>query len=171
MSRPDAMNTPIHPAAAFYDGRSYDMNESIGHLLVQLMHGMRREAEQRMAALGLTDAQWKPLWMLSTKRADTAFELSREMCVDAGATTRLIDRLEAKGLIERSRSESDRRVVHLRLTPAGEAAAAQIPAVLASVNNDFLAGFSGEEFSQLKALILRMTANGQALAPAPTEAA
>jgi len=156
--------------ACFYDGTRYEISESIGHMLMQLMAGMRREVEARMTEHGLTDAQWKPLWYISTGKADSAFELSRMMCIDAGATTRTLDRLEAKGLVERVRSETDRRVVHLRITPAGETAAAVIPEVLASVNNDFLRGFNDKEFAQLKKLVLRMIANGQALS-LPEEAA
>ena len=49
-----------------------------------------------------------------------------------------------------------------RLTPQ-EAATAKIPHVLASVNNDFLHGFSEREWRQLRKLVERMTANGQAL--------
>jgi DNA-binding HxlR family transcriptional regulator len=44
----------------------------------------------------------------------------RGLGIDAGAITRMLDRLEAKGLVERVRSETDRRVVHVRLTEAGE---------------------------------------------------
>lgn len=146
-----------------YDGDHYEFADSIGHQLVNLMTMMRREVELRMAEHGLTDAQWKPLWMLKIGRATTAFELAREMDVDAGAITRLLDRLEAKALVERVRSASDRRVVHLRLTPAGDAAAARVPHVLASVNNDFLRGFSEPEWKQLRKLIDRMAANGHAL--------
>ena len=90
-------------------------------------------------------------------------ELAREMDVDAGAITRLLDRLEAKGLVERLRSAADRRVVQLRLTPAGDAAAAKVPHVLAAVNNDFLQGFSESEWKQLRKLLDRMAANGQAM--------
>jgi len=150
-------------AQRFYDGNHYNFRESIGHQLVNLVHLMRREVETRMAAHGLTDAQWKPLWMLKDGRASTANELARETCIDAGAITRMLDRLEAKGLVERIRSETDRRVVHLRLTPAGEAAVERVPHVLASVNNDFLADFSERDWQQLGKLIERMTANGRAL--------
>jgi DNA-binding MarR family transcriptional regulator len=146
-----------------YDGAHYDMSRSVGHQIVSLMGTMRREVESRMAALGLTDAQWKPLWMLSSGRADTAHEMARLLEVDAGAMTRLIDRLETKGLLERVRSETDRRVVMLRLTADGQRAAAQVPHVLASVNNDFLRGFTEAEWLQLTALIGRMSANGAAL--------
>ena len=147
----------------FYDGKRYDVSRSVGHCLMHLMMTMRREVEARMADHGLTDAQWKPLWMLKNGRASTAIELAREMLVDAGAITRMLDRLEAKGLIERVRSETDRRVVQLTLTAAGEAAVEHVPHVLASVNNDFLRGFNEAEFKQLGSFIERMAANGQAL--------
>lgn len=154
---------PAATAKRFYDGRKYDVSTSIGHRLVHLMTLMRREVESRMAEHGLTDAQWKPLWMLKSGRASTAHELARQAMIDAGAITRMVDRLEAKGLIERVRSEADRRVVHLRLTEAGEAAVANVPHVLASVNNDFLRGFSDKDFQQLHQLLDRLVANGQAL--------
>jgi len=116
-----------------------------------------------MAEHGLTDAQWKPLWMLASGRASTANELARCTHIDAGAMTRMIDRLAAKGLVDRVRSDTDRRVVQLKLTPAGEQAVAEVPNVLAAVNNDFLRGFSTEEFHQLEQALTRMQANGLAL--------
>ncbi|MFY9509478.1 MAG: MarR family winged helix-turn-helix transcriptional regulator [Rubrivivax sp.] len=152
-----------------YDGANYEVTQSVGHLMVNLMTQMRREVEQRMTAHGLTDAQWKPLLMLKTGLATTAIELARRMDMDAGAITRLVDRLEAKGLVERVRSESDRRVVHLRLTAAGEAATVEVPYVLAAVNNDFLKGFSDAEWKQLRKLLERMLANGLALQGDATE--
>ncbi|MFT3666218.1 MarR family winged helix-turn-helix transcriptional regulator [Piscinibacter sp.] len=152
---------PTYPPP--YDGAHYEVAEGVGHQLVNLVQLMRREVESRMVRHDLTDAQWKPLWLLKSGRAATAIELAREACTDAGAVTRMVDRLEDKGLIERVRSETDRRVVHLRLTPAGEAAAAHIPHVLAAVNNDLLRGFSEREWKQLCRLIERMTANAQAL--------
>lgn len=148
---------------AFYDGRRYDPQQSVGFQIAQLMGQMRREVERRMARHEITDAQWKPLWMIKSGIATTANELAREGGIDAGAVTRMVDRLEAKGLVERVRSEDDRRVVRLVLTAAGEAAAARIPAVLAAVNNDFLAGFTATDLQTLQKLIGRMRDNGSAL--------
>lgn len=116
-----------------------------------------------MAEHGLTDSQWKPLWLIKAGIADTSFEMARQLNMDAGAVTRLVDRVVIKGLIERARSQTDRRVVHLRLTPAGEVAAAEIPHVLAAVNNDFLRGFSVSEWKLLQKLLSRMGANGMTL--------
>src|SRR5438067_1228388 len=126
-------------AACFYVGENYDMAGSMGHLLFQLLGTVRREVESRMA------------------------ELAREMNIDAGAMTRMLDRLAAKGLVERVRSETDRRVVHLRITREGDAAAEQVPHVLAAVNNDFLRGFTKQEWMQMKNFLQRMLVNGQAL--------
>ena len=88
-------------------------------------------------------------------------ELARECHLDAGAMTRTLDRLEAKGLCRRVRSQADRRVVHIELTDAGRLAAAGIPAVLSRVQNAHLAGFSVEEFETLKAFLRRILGNAQ----------
>lgn len=146
-----------------YAGTLHEVSQSVGRQMVALVTLMRREVEQRMGALGLTNAQWRPLWVLASGQADTAKEMARLLEMDAGAMTRLLDRLASKDLIERVRSDADRRVVHLRLTAAGQEAAAGVPQVLAAVNNDFLRGFSEAEWLQLRQLIARMTANGNAL--------
>ncbi len=159
LSVPDVPSRPPLGPCSFYQAERYSMTDSLGHQLVRLMIGLRREVETRMGALGLTDAQWKPLWILKQGAISTSFELAREMDIDAGALTRMLDRLEAKGLIERARSATDRRVVNLALTPAGDAVVAQVPNVLAAVNNDFLRGFSEEEWTQLKDFVGRMQAN------------
>jgi DNA-binding MarR family transcriptional regulator len=154
---------PTPKPCPLYDGRNYQLADSVAHQLINVMLQMRREVDRRMAEHDLTDAQWKPLWMLKIGRASNAIELAREMDIDAGAVTRMLDRLEAKGLLERARSEADRRVVHLRLTAAGEAVAKKVPFVLAAVNNDFLRGFSEAEWKQLRRLLARMGDNGAAL--------
>ncbi|MBN8511320.1 MAG: MarR family transcriptional regulator, partial [Burkholderiales bacterium] len=89
------------PAPRFYAARSYVAGDSVGYLLNRVVVSMRREIEQRMAAHGLTAAQWYPLWRLKIGRPGSARELARDLGIDAGAMTRLIDRLVAKGLVER----------------------------------------------------------------------
>jgi len=154
---------PTPKPCSIYDGRNYELGDSVAHQLFGVMLQMKREVDRRMVQHDLTDAQWEPLWMLKLGRASNAIELAREMDIDAGAVTRMLDRLEAKGLLERVRSEADRRVVHLRLTAAGEAVAKKVPYVLAAVNNDFLRGFSDADWKQLRRLLGRMSDNGAAL--------
>ena len=97
----------------------------------------------------------------------TVVELARWLQIDAGAMTRLLDRLEKKGLCKRVRSTEDRRVVRVELTPAGEVAITEVPAVLADVMNSHLAGFSKTEWQALKTYLKRMVETGEALRDAP----
>ena len=143
----------------FYDGRHYVVADSVGYLLHQVVGSMRRQVAAGMAEHELTAAQWYPLWKLKRDGPGTAQELARDMDIDAGAITRLIDRLAAKGLVERLRSSTDRRVVMLSLTAAGDAVAGHVPGVLASVNNAYLRGFSDAEWHTLKQLLRKMLDN------------
>ena len=75
--------------------------------------------------------------------------------------TRLLDRVEAKGLLRRVRSSEDRRVVNIELTPDGLAAAAQIPVILSRVQNNALRGFSETEWRSLQDFLQRIFTNVQ----------
>lgn len=147
----------------FYSGDQYDAGASIGYALRNLALMMRGEIEARMARHGLTAAQWHPLLLLKLGKVSTALELARECGIDAGATSRMVDRLVAKGFVERVRSDSDRRVVHLGLSPAGMEVASLIPHELAGVQNDFLQGFTASELKSLQRLVARMLKTGEAL--------
>jgi DNA-binding MarR family transcriptional regulator len=73
--------------------------------------------------------------------------------------TRMIDRLEAKGLVKRTRCADDRRVVRIALSTTGREICDQMPAVIVKVLNRHLAGFDGEELELLKSFLRRMLAN------------
>lgn len=149
---------------SFYCAAGYKPEGSVGYLMRQIINHVGQEVERQLAHTGLTNAQWIPLFKMYTKRASTVAELARECQLDAGATTRMLDRLEAKGLCQRRRSEEDRRVVHIELTEAGNSAAAEIPRVLSGVQNAHLDGFSPEEFELLKSLLQRILNNSKAIA-------
>lgn len=156
------MSRPSRPAA-FYKPGNYQPQESAAYLMRQVLNLFMAQVDQALEPRDLTSAQWMPLLKLHMGHASTVAELARECKLDTGAMTRLLDRLEAKGLVARVRSSEDRRVVNLELTPDGKAAAKEIPAVLCDVQNAFLEGFSVAEWQQLKDLLRRVVANGQAL--------
>lgn len=150
-----------HPAAhRFYEPVGYCADESVGWLMKRALLSVAQAADRRLEPKGITHAQWAALFMLERCRASTVAELARETQSDAGAMTRLLDRLEAKGFCRRQRSTDDRRVVRIELTPEGEVAAKEVPVVLSEVLNEHLAGFSKTEWAQLKDMLKRMIANG-----------
>lgn len=148
----------------FYRAETYDIDESVGRMTQVLAGLLTRRIDQQMQVHDLNAQQWKPLLMLRAGKADTAAEMARLNCSDNGAMTRMLDRLEAKGLVKRVRSAEDRRIVHLALTKDGERVADQIPYALSQVLNEHLEGFSKDEFNQLKSLLRRMIANGERVA-------
>jgi DNA-binding MarR family transcriptional regulator len=145
----------------FYRAQGYDPEESVGYLMRRVLALVGQEIEHQLESSDLTNAQWVPLFKLSIGNVSTVAELARDCHLDAGAMTRLLDRLEVKGLCKRVRSLADRRVVHIELTEAGRAAADGIPAVLSQVQNAHLAGFSVKEFESLKAFLRRILGNAQ----------
>lgn len=156
------MKKPVVQNHSFYSAENYRPEESVGYLMRTILNHVAHTIETQLAPTGLTTAQWIPIFKLYSGQAKTAAELARVCRLDAGATTRMLDRMEAKGLCERKRSEDDRRVVQLALTEAGTAAAAGLPAILSSVQNAYLEGFSQEEFETLKSLLRRIVDNAQA---------
>ena len=127
-------------------------------ITLAVAHQVERELEPH----GLTSAQWLPLLKLFKGEARTAAELSRLLYLDAGSITRMLDRLEDKGFVQRTRSEQDRRVVQLELTPLGHATAAKIPEILREAQGAHLQGFSPAEVDTLQSLLRRMLDNAQA---------
>ena len=161
------MHKPVSPPAAtshgqiacFYHAKDYKPEDSIGYLMRQILNTVGQEVERQLAHTELTNAQWIPLFKLYMGKANTAAELARECQLDAGAMTRLLDRLEAKGLLRRERIATDRRVVTISLTEDGRAAAKEIPQVLCRVQNAYLADFSETEFETLKIFLRRLLNN------------
>lgn len=151
---------------AFYSAETYIPESGIGYLMRRVLHAIGQEMERQLEPSGLTNAQWVPLFKLLMGQASTVAGLACECHLDAGAMTRLLDRLEAKGLCRRVRSQEDRRVVNIELTDAGCAAAKDIPAALSRVHNAHLAGFSVAEFETLKGFLHRILDNAQSHASA-----
>jgi DNA-binding MarR family transcriptional regulator len=143
-----------------YQPESIHLESSLGYFLTKARNVLVERTDRAVGHLGLTAQQIGVILMLSCGRATTPFELSRAMSYDSGSMTRMLDRLEKKGLIARSRSDKDRRIVKLELTPQGQHAAAQLPEIGATVLNEQLRGFSDADLGTLIDLLGRFIANG-----------
>ena len=150
-------------SARFYDANRLSPEDSVGYLMRKVMSSIRTQADAQLSTHDMTYAQWLPLFKLSLcSSATTVAGLARDLETDPAAMTRVLDRLEAKGLVARERSTTDRRVVQIALTPEGQAVAARVPPVLAEVLNGHLSDFTHDEWQQLLHLLRRMLANGEA---------
>lgn len=142
----------------FYDLETYDAKKSIGCKIRQLNNLMTPRAEARFVDQELTFSHWLALMALRDGIADTCAGLSRHMNYDSGAITRLVDQLEERGLVVRTRSTSDRRVVKLALTEKGRAMWKKLTPPVVDYWNDLLNGFSHAEAAALLDLLTRLLA-------------
>lgn len=140
----------------------------IGRYIKLVFASLARSVDSRMQPLALTAMQWEPLLLLAIGRADTVAALAREANVDCGAMTRMLDRLEQKQLLRRQRSETDRRVVNLVLSPRGQEVAGEIPLIVRQELDRHLAGFTQQEQQQLTAFLIRMLRNAESSAAQET---
>jgi DNA-binding MarR family transcriptional regulator len=148
-----------------YDSATFEPRKGIGHLL----HRVRTEMlvavdhefadDEQLAAMEVTSAQFIIIATLSMGVAKSASELCKGMSYDAGAMTRMIDRLEEKDLLRRSRDPGDRRLVNLELTEKGSAALPRMRDISMRVLNRFLQGFTKAEARQLESFLTRMLEN------------
>lgn len=139
---------------------SYQMNDSVGYLMSRVKSVMTNLVTQRtQEELGITGTQASMLFMIAGGKCWTSAELAREYGIDASAVTRLLDRVEKRGLLSRVRSVEDRRVVRLELTDEGRALAERLPPIFRSVLDQVLDGFTPEEVGFLKSMLRRILSN------------
>ena len=156
--------------ADIYDIETFQPRKAVGHLVNRVRNEIlaaldaELEADRRLARLELSSAQY--IIVASLALADTpksASDLCKGISYDAGAMTRMIDRLESKGLLRRQRSPDDRRLVYLELTEEGKAAFPRMRELSMNVANRFLRGFTKVEARQLESFLTRMLDNAHAV--------
>jgi DNA-binding MarR family transcriptional regulator len=149
--------------ANIYDVLSYQPTQSIGYLMtrvkVEMLAALDRElaADPYLSSLGVTSAQFIVMVRLvGGGNRKSASDLCKELSYDAGAMTRMIDRLEKKGLVRRMRCMKDRRLIYLEATDEGRAAYPRMLEISVAVQNRFLQGLERPEAEKLKEYLTRM---------------
>ncbi len=152
-------------AEPLYRAADFVVDESIGYLIKRVRAMLSTAVEREIADSADADVtyeQWSVLVAILSRRGDTAAVLSRGLECDTGSMTRMLDRLEAKGLVVRTRSTDDRRRVQLELTPSGKKKAERLVKAIVKVLNRHLEGFSAAELELFKGFLRRMLANREA---------
>ena len=142
-----------------YDCKTYTPEESIGYLMKRVGNQFAVVIDRALARYDMTHAQLGIFFKLLHGHANTAADLARELMTDTGAMTRMLDRLEEKDFVLRTRSSEDRRVVEVALTTKGKQLADEMTQVVVDTLNHFLRGFSQPEVEQFKDFLRRMIAN------------
>jgi len=136
-----------------------DLNRDLGFLLHDVARLMRTRFEQNAHDLGLTRSQGQVLVHLANNEGIHQGALAEKLDVEPITLTRILDRMEEAGLIERLLYQKDRRVRLLRLTPAAHPLIDDIVAIGALTRGEAMEGVSGEDCARLIDVLLRMKAN------------
>jgi MarR family transcriptional regulator, transcriptional regulator for hemolysin len=122
------------------------LREGFGALVARASRQWRREVDRRLQPFGLTEATWLPLIYLARARAPMRQkDLAAALTLDGSSVVRLLDALEASGLIERREEGADRRAKIIVLTARGWSIIEQVEAASREVRNATLAGLSEDE--------------------------
>jgi DNA-binding MarR family transcriptional regulator len=123
---------------------------------------LRTALDRRMAPYGLTYQQASLLIRCVHNQGASLNELVPHLGTDNAGVSRLVDRLEAADLVQRTRG-ADRRALALQATEAGIALAPKLEEVLGALNRELTAGLSGEEVAAAGELLGRIFINAKAL--------
>jgi MarR family transcriptional regulator, transcriptional regulator for hemolysin len=130
------------------------------NLLFRLGHLARRwrqVLDQEVQSAGLTDATWRPLLHLhllgeGTRQKDLAASLG----IEGPSLVRLLDTLNAKGMLLRGEDPTDRRAKLLSLTPEGLAVVGRIRKTVQALELELMEPFNDDEISCVANFILKL---------------
>lgn len=117
-----------------------DPDSSIGFLVGDVARLLRRNFNRRAQALGLSQAQWRALAYLARQQGVSQASLADRLEIQPITLVRLLDRLQAAGLVTRRPDPHDRRAFRLYLTDRAQPLLARMWSIAAQTREQALAG-------------------------------
>lgn len=141
------------------DANDFKLNASIGYLIS--IAGLRYKGEvwKQLKPFDVTPEQWVVLNRLSIEEGVCQRELAERIVKDQPNTTRILDKMEHKGLIRRLPAPRDRRAFLVFLTDEGKRLREELLPVIRKLHKSSMKGFSAEEITLLGSLLERFTGN------------
>ena len=135
--------------------------KTVGFLIHDVARLLRRRIDQRAHAIGLTSAQWRVLAGIARAELHNQEPLNQasladQMDMEPISLSRLVDRMEQAGLIERRPDPDDRRAHRLYLLDAARPLVAEFRNVAASCVGDALVGISEAEMDIVTDVLTRV---------------
>ena len=128
-------------------------------LLYDVARGLRRRADQLARERGTTRAQWVVLGRLARNPGLSQSELACIAEVEPITMGRLIDRMEARGLVERRPDPKDRRLRRVHLTERAKPLLDEVGDFRGRMHAVTTQGLDDAELAGLRASLMRMKAN------------
>lgn len=143
----------------------FDRPSEEAYLNLLRTHGvLMAEVEQVFKPFGVSEPKYNVLRILRGANLNAEFGGAGLPCLEIGArmvtrvpdVTRLVDRLEADGLVARTRCDHDRRVVYIAITDKGLELLAEMAAPLARLQDVQAEHLSAAEWTELSRLLVKV---------------
>jgi MarR family transcriptional regulator for hemolysin len=139
--------------------------DRLGFLIHDVQRLMRKRFETRASGLGLSSAQWRLMVRVAKEAGISQARLAELLEIEPISVSRLVDRMEEGGWIERRPDATDRRVRMIFPTAKASAAYAEVKGLAGEVYEESLVGVSLED---RRVLIRSLDAMAQNLADGDT---
>lgn len=154
-----------------HDPAAISIDQQPGHMIRRLHQISVGIFMQEAGELGVTPVQYAALQVVNNQPGTDQRTLARTIALDASTTGGVLDRLEARGWLERRMSPDDRRARLLFITPPGaQALADTVPAMLRT-QEQILAPLTARQRSEFMRLLQLLVTQNNELSRAPSEAA
>lgn len=133
--------------------------QALDFLLAQVSRLHRHRAHELLEKLGLYRGQPPVMFALQKQDGLTHSELAEQLGIAPATTTKMIQRMERAGFVQRRPDAHDQRVSRVYLTRAGRAVHAELEAIFQQMETETFRGFSEEERMVLRDFLLRLREN------------
>ncbi|GAB7543997.1 hypothetical protein CS8_036690 [Cupriavidus sp. 8B] len=135
--------------------------EPLGYLIRHTHRSFTRVLGERLLDHGISPAQWTALRALWREDGYSQVELAQRIRVEKASLTALLESLEKKGLILRSRSDEDKRRWNVHLTETGRSLEAVLMPIAPQIEKLAVKGLTKEESATLRSLLKKVWDNLQ----------
>lgn len=137
----------------------FNAKQSFGFLLNDIARLMRRDFNRKVQDLGLTQAQWQILARLTLMEGARQSQIADVLEMQPISVTRILDRMEVAGWVERRPDPDDRRALNVYLTDKAEPILEQMWGLAAETRKVAAAGISVADQEKLFELLQKMRGN------------
>ncbi len=137
--------------------------EQVSSLVFHVGRQLRTALDRRLEAHGLTSQQAALLLLSRLLREPNPINMAARLGTDTAGMTRLIDRLESKGLVMRKISPEDRRSIVIVLGPKSKRVLPRLIPTFKQVETGLLDGFDAREVRELNSMLRRLLKNARSL--------
>ena len=133
--------------------------ETLDFLLANICHLHHARAHQLFHSIGLHRGQPPVLMALWEQEGFTHTELAERLRIAPATVTKMLQRMERTGFIQRKPDAKDQRIARVYLTEAGSAVQSKVEAILKTMEAETFAGLTQEERTLLHRFLLQMGEN------------